>query len=416
MHRLWRKAWRGLLSPWWGAGLVMAAVGLLLLGALHAARAGAASAVAAPVRDRMGKAYAASARDGAGSEYLAGAQPSAPGAYASGATLDVRTADEVILHDAARGKDLPVKVYYAATGGPYPVIVFSHGAGGSKDVGAGLLSYWAEHGYVVIAPTHEDSIELRRAQGEQAGMGGIVERFGTDPQYRLSRVADDSFVISSLDELARRVPELAGKVDPARIGVGGHSAGAMTAMLSGGARNDMAINGPGGPEAADLRDGRVSCILVLSGQGITPLLSAFNEHSWDGVDEPMMVMTGSLDESTRTAQTPLSRCEPYYYAPAGGKYLVYIEGATHMSFTGKLGGDAGPDERLSGPMNRALGLSAQQEHWAESYDQAAIFSWVRMASLAFWDAHLKGSEMARQWLESGALDSLSHGQAGVWHK
>jgi predicted dienelactone hydrolase len=134
------------------------------------------------------------------------------------------------------------------------------------------------------------------------------------------------------------------------------------------------------------------------------------------VDEPMMVMTGSLDESTRTAQTPLSRCQPYYYAPAGGKYLVYIQGATHMSFTGKLGGDAGPDERLSGPMNRALGLTAEQERRAESYDQAAIFSWVRTASLAFWDAHLKGSETARQWLESGALNALSAGQAGVWHK
>jgi predicted peptidase len=44
--------------------------------------------------------------------------------------LVVETADHLTLKDEARKKELPYKVYYPKTGGPYPVILFSHGFGG----------------------------------------------------------------------------------------------------------------------------------------------------------------------------------------------------------------------------------------------------------------------------------------------
>jgi predicted dienelactone hydrolase len=42
----------------------------------------------------------------------------------------VETVDQTI-HDAKRNKDLPIRILIPRSGGPFPVIVFSHGAGGS---------------------------------------------------------------------------------------------------------------------------------------------------------------------------------------------------------------------------------------------------------------------------------------------
>jgi predicted dienelactone hydrolase len=37
-------------------------------------------------------------------------------------------------HDTARDRDVPVKIYYPATGaGPFPIIIFSHGLGGNRE-------------------------------------------------------------------------------------------------------------------------------------------------------------------------------------------------------------------------------------------------------------------------------------------
>ena len=50
-----------------------------------------------------------------------------PGPYTVAAT------DNIVLRDAARDKDRARKAYYPEEPGPFPVIVFSHGAGHSKE-------------------------------------------------------------------------------------------------------------------------------------------------------------------------------------------------------------------------------------------------------------------------------------------
>ena len=77
------------------------------------------------------------------------------------------TAADIVLRDAQRNKDLHVKVTYPKADGKFPVIVFSHGFGGSKDTYASLTEYWAARGYVVIQPTHDDSTLQRRNTGEE---------------------------------------------------------------------------------------------------------------------------------------------------------------------------------------------------------------------------------------------------------
>lgn len=329
----------------------------------------------------------------------------------AGAQYEVQTV-EFALHNGARGKDLELRVYYpaAVSAGDgatspmhFPLIVFSHGAGGNRYGAKALLSYWAAHGFVVVAPTHEDSLGLRLRAGEPASMQDLLFEFGTDPQLRVSRVEDVKLILDRLDDIDYELPDLAGRIDRARIGIGGHSAGAMTTALLAGTHCDMPINGPGGQESKGLAEPRASAFLVLSGQGRG---GAFDAHSWEDITKPMMVMTGSLDASARTGETPETRTDPYTYAPPGDKYLLFIEGAAHMSFTGKAAGQEGPGSGRQ--INAALGAGQALLEEIGGYDQAAIFACVQHSSLAFWEAHLKGDAEARQYLASDAIGRLAN--------
>ena len=290
---------------------------------------------------------------------------------------------QIVLHDAGRNKDLPVHVYYPAAAGTFPVVVFSHGAGGSGDCCADLPKHWAEYGYVVLAPTHADSVSLRRKNGEDIGIGqGMLEAVASitnDPGVLPNRVRDISFLLDSLDELARRAPQLDGKLDRTRIGVSGHSLGSMTTQLVGGAT--FGTNGGG---ARKFVDGRVRAIEILSGGG--RLRVGQNEHSWDNVRVPTLALSGSRDPGSVIAGPGFSgeRKLVYDFLPPGDKYGVYIEGANHMSFIG--------------------------------YGGAEIFSYVQMSTLAFWDAYLKDDGGAREWLTSSALADCSHGEAKLSRK
>lgn len=203
----------------------------------------------------------------------------------------VKTIKDLVLRDGGRRKDLQLRITYADGAGPFPVIIYSHGAFGTKDNYLILTEYWVSHGYVAIQANHSDS----RALGVRVG----DPRAFADWQ---SRPADVSFILDSLEELVRREPTLQGKSDPRRIGVGGHSFGANTAQLVGGARALIAGN------EKSFEDRRITAVVLLSGQGPGEMLT---ERSWEGFTRPMFVMTGSLDGPSRTGQPATWRRKPY---------------------------------------------------------------------------------------------------------
>ena len=96
-------------------------------------------------------------------------------------------------HDAARNRDVPVKIYYPATNtAPCPVIIFSHGLGGSREGYEYLGRHWASHGYVSVHPTHigSDTSVLRTWQA--------MQHAAADLQNAIDRPKDVSFVIDQL--------------------------------------------------------------------------------------------------------------------------------------------------------------------------------------------------------------------------
>jgi predicted dienelactone hydrolase len=276
------------------------------------------------------------------------------------------TSKSLVLHDAKRGKDLPVHLVIPAAPGPHPLIVFSHGAGGSGQYYRGLMGAWAQRGYVVIGPTHADSIALMTPQQRRKLRArDVVLDAVTDVQGWQERARDVSFILDALDELEKRVPELASTIDRDRIGVAGHSYGAMTTAILAGAT----IRTKPGGELQSLADPRVKAAIVLSGQGEGQM--GFVAGSWDGLKVPLMVMTGSNDRGAR-GQEPRWRKAPFDGSPPGEKYWVFIDTATHMSFSGR-GGDAEVQEVIA------------------------------RATQTFWDAQLKGDAEAKELLRSDRI-------------
>lgn len=288
----------------------------------------------------------------------------------------IRTAAKLVLHDAARDKDLQVRVTWPEAEGPLPVIVWSHGAFGSNDAYLPLIEYWAAHGYVVVQPTHSDSVAL----GNRLGDTKVFQTWR-------SRPADITFLLDSFSELAATEPALQGKLDAKRVGVGGHSFGANTAQLIGGAK---AYPGGGSGGETSFADRRVGAVMMLSGQGPGEMLT---EKSWADFSLPLFVMTGSKDGPTRTGQPAEWRKKPYELSPAGDKYLVWVEGLDHG-----YGGITGV--RFN----------------AKNQDNADHVRWTKMATLAFWDAYLQNNKPAREYLASTRLEEITQGALKVSSK
>jgi dienelactone hydrolase len=285
---------------------------------------------------------------------------------------------DVTLTDSARKRDLPVDVTYPNGPGPFPVVVYSHGDGGSGNDARPLARFWATHGYVVLAPSHRDPPSAKN---------------GTDPKAWEARARDLSFLIDSLPGVGERVAPLAGKLDAGRVGVGGHSYGAYTAGLLAGAT--IATGKGSKSKTESFADPRAKAFLLLSPPGAG--LRGWTAGSWTDVARPLLVVTGSRDKGSK-GQAPSWRLDAFRLSPPGDKFALFLEGASHLSYTGRY---AEPGASLSG---RGKGAPPADV-------EVALFKDVKAVSVAFWDEFLRDDAAARAFLDSDGLEKESGGRA-----
>jgi len=278
--------------------------------------------------------------------------------------------------DAVRNREVPVKFYFPRTGpGPFPVIIFSHGLGGSREGYQYLGEDWASHGYVSVHLQHLGSDE---AVWKNAGLfhikSAMRESF-SDPQNARDRARDVSFAIDQLEKLNRDSSPLQHRLDLSRIGMAGHSFGAETALMVAGER---------APELnEDLTDPRIKAAIAMS-PPIPKLKSSWNQ-AFAPIRIPIFVMTGTLD----TLDTPANeRRIAYDKTSAPGTCLVIFNGLDHMTFSGHVRLTERAKDRKFHPL-------------------------ICDATTAFWDAHLRGNAQAKAWLEKGGFAALM-GEAGTF--
>ncbi|HEY8516258.1 MAG TPA: hypothetical protein VIS07_12150 [Candidatus Binatia bacterium] len=185
-------------------------------------------------------------------------------------------------------RDAPLEL----SGGPYPLLVFSHGSCGYPRQSLFLTPWLASHGFIVVAPPHPGNtiFEFPDCQAQSALAAAAVER----PQD----------VVFTLDQMleANRDPSspLFGAIDERRLGMSGHSFGGLTTYLA---------------TAIDER-------FVVA----MPLAAATGPNS--SLDVPSLTMFGAIDSVVNNPGILAA-----YERSSAPKLLVGIEDAGHYAFS-----------------------------------------------------------------------------------
>ena len=289
-----------------------------------------------------------------------------------------------ILHDDSRRRLVPIKVYAPARdSGQLPVILFSHGLGSSRQGYVFLGREWAARGYVSVHVQHvaSDSEVLRRR-----GYLAIYRAAYDEVEYG-NRPADLSFV---LDVLERRKAgseqgSIWSRLDLSRVGVAGHSYGAHTALTLAG----MLVNYPESP-GTSAKDPRFRAALVLS----APTMEwSPGEKEFAPITIPTMHMTGTKDTSRIWRTSLMHRRRAFDTIRNAPRYFLNIDGATHQTF-------ADLESIAIAKKNGRLDVAEPPLMKERSEEHQRRIDLIVEYSAAFWDAWLRDSGKAREWLET----------------
>lgn len=256
---------------------------------------------------------------------LAGAAPALAAQVCDGA-----------IADPSRSRSIPVRVRMPETGsGRAPVILFSHGLGGSVEAGTLFAQDWAKAGFLVVHVQHPGS-DQSVWKGQRGGLGKLKAAAGG--QQLEDRVRDMGRVADAVAAGTRIGACNLGRGDAARLGAAGHSFGAHTVLALAGQRF--------GPRGAAGRDPRFKAVAALS--PMSPGTEAATAPAaFGGVPVPVLTATGSADGSPLAKgksleQVVAARAAVFPALPATrtgvGSVGLWLEGATHSDFGGNAQG------------------------------------------------------------------------------
>ena len=229
--------------------------------------------------------------------------------------------------DAQRERAVPVRLYLprsARASERAPLVVFSHGIGGSRRGYSYLGQHFARHG---VASLHLQHVGSDR----QVWTGNVFSIMGrlqdaAQSSEAIHRVQDLRFALDTL-----LTSELAERLDETRIVAAGHSYGANTTLLAAGAR----VQREG--RAVKLLDERLRAAIVISAP------------PFYGQAEPRKILSGVTVPSLHITATEDVINIPGYYSGAADrvalfeatasarKWLAVFEGGSHSMFTDRAG-------------------------------------------------------------------------------
>jgi predicted dienelactone hydrolase len=229
--------------------------------------------------------------------------------------------------DADRKRTVPVKLYLPASQpSSMPVVILSHGLGGSRHGSTYLATHWAQSGFAVIAVQHPGSDESVWKGLEGRGVTNALRKAMTREQFE-NRTDDIHFV---LDELTRKhdagEPSFA-SVDLSRIAMAGHSFGALTSQAVVGQRF-----GRKGLLSRTYTDARLRCAIFLS--PVPAIGDTENTWAFENIRVPALHLTGTLDDSPINNTLAADRRIPFAHINAADQYLLILNGGDHFIFAG----------------------------------------------------------------------------------
>jgi dienelactone hydrolase len=230
--------------------------------------------------------------------------------------------------DTARQRPVPVRLYLpaqASAARPVPLVVFSHGIGGSRRGYSYLGSHFAAEGYASLHLQHVGSDRSLWSAGSPLALVGRLQGAAQDAEA-IARVHDLRFALSHV-----LGGEFGALLDGQRVVAAGHSYGANTTLLASGAR--VVREG----RTLDLREPRLRAAIVISAPPF------YGESSLEPILGP--VRLPSLHVS---ATEDIIRIPGYYSGPedrvavfdaigSPRKTLALFTGGSHSMFTDRAG-------------------------------------------------------------------------------
>lgn len=299
-------------------------------------------------------------------------------------TLELTNDRLIRLGLGLRPRQFPVDIYLPdlQQPRPLPVVVISHGLGSDRQTFDYLAEQLVSYGFVVAVPEHPGS-----SSQQLLALVNAQAREVAEPTEFIDRPLDIKFL---LDELAQRNisdPRFQGRMNLNQVGVVGQSFGGYTALALAGAPLNFerlqrecsnlertldvslvlqcqALVLP--RRDYDLADPRVKAVIAIN-----PISNAvFGQESLSRIQVPTMIVGGSAD--TIAPALP-EQIRPFTWLTTPEKYLVLIEGGTHLSVTGESASSnlvavppalEGPSPVLARSYIEALSVAFFQTHIA----------------------------------------------------
>jgi len=198
---------------------------------------------------------------------------------------------------------LDLKVWYPEGGGPWPLIIYSHGTFGFADNAKHLVNALVKNGYIVVAPDYPLTSRNSHTHVAFADISDVREQ-----------VRDISFMIDRL--LAD--PVLGKLIDKDRIGTTGHSLGAVTSYFA--------------SFGMTTRDPRIKATAPIAGGDPVqtaldnPMGLAGARHA--EVSVPVLFLQGDKDVFARMTGRPFAA----YARVETPKYELLVKDGYHIAF------------------------------------------------------------------------------------
>ena len=275
-------------------------------------------------------------------------------------------------------RQVPLRIYMPEQSNA-PVVLFSHGLGGSNQGNKYLGNHWAGRGYVAVFMQHAGSDANVVKDARPLQKLSLLKK-AANGENAQARFQDVKATIDQLEKLNQE-GSFAGKFDLEKIGMSGHSFGAVTTQ---------AVSGQNfGPRGQMFTDRRIRAAIAFSP---SPPTYGYNSSTFAKVNVPWLLMTGTKDNSPIGSRTdPASRRVVFKDLPSSGRfYELVLEGAQHSAFSERSG-------------------------WRDGAKNPNHHKAILAISSAFWDTYLSSDKSAEAWLRGDGPRSVLE-QADVWQK
>lgn len=242
---------------------------------------------------------------------------------ASDASTDAFHTIDLDWVDQERDRPVPVRLYTPLgmnTTASTPLVIFSHGIGGSRLGYSYLGTYWASHGFASLHVQHIGS-DRSIWFGNPFNLVSRLQEAAKEKEA-LARVQDLRFALTRL-----LGTPLGQAIDQGKIIAAGHSYGANTTLLASGARvsrENIPIN---------LSDPRISAAIIISAPRF------YGQDALDSILQPIQIPTLHITATEDNINIPgyysgyEDRIAIFEAIGSKRKSLAVFDGGSHSMFT-----------------------------------------------------------------------------------